>query len=863
MSAHVSRERGGDTVRGGMRLRVRGKCFGRELSMCSQGMAYQVVAHAQAQLRAVKTILEREVSEEENQQQKTELLVQLDEVFAKIDGLKQLRAASIVCNEQSPNRRRIAGIRIVLLASDYLEAVGCRVTDVSVSSYLAGVEDYVSSTEVAQIVVALQLAVLLDMSAAHTKCATEHVALLRAKVQRAMAILTNISDLDPEHIARLCLDYETFLEKDPAQVYEKLDSYSKRSYRAAVEALARRSGCTARHVCEVALALARASGRESTALQDDVHKHVGYYFIDDGRARLAAELRIPHWGSKVYKRDMVRFGSFCAINIVCTVAVMTVVVGSLCPAFHCRALGVICFTAAIAPLSSSCVTWLMLCGARILVKPMTLPRLNESWVRASGMPIVLVVPTLLLSAEHVMTVIERLKRNYVHAEYPNVLVTLVTAFPDCYDGAPPSEREQRVLMLCSTMIQDLNHTVAAPGRAPFMLLHRARAWCGTERCWTGRERKRGAYEAVVAYIMWGTRTFSYHVGELEQLREVKYSLLLDDDVEITPSSVCGLLGICLHPLNRASVDERTKTLRHGYGIFQPSILATTPRESKATEISEARDLYQDIFGEAISYGSCLIDVHSYSRVVFQRIPEECYLYHEIIESGLLRTVAVPSVFLVAPQPSSYLKWCKRKHRWIRCHWQNVRWLGRSSQNNALSWPVRYRMLEHIIGSLLPVSTMIALVVSSLIDPYAFLWLLGTLLLVDIVVRAPGARVRGEALSLTLGLVNTARLFCFKVVIVAHTSALSVDAIIRTCVRMMLGQRLLEWEVSAVDESAPTSGGIVKAYDNVSSACAGLSVAILVISQRANAMVCILLLLWTCAPLLRGALLPGGGAKGRS
>jgi cyclic beta-1,2-glucan synthetase len=82
---------------------------------------------------------------------------------------------------------------------------------------------------------------------------------------------------------------EQTLRRDPSQVYSTMDPESRDRYRHAVEDLAKRTHHTDLDVAELALAQAEREAQSSDAASA-IRSHVGYWLIDDGRAKLEREL---------------------------------------------------------------------------------------------------------------------------------------------------------------------------------------------------------------------------------------------------------------------------------------------------------------------------------------------------------------------------------------------------------------------------------------------------------------------------------------------------------------------------------------------------------------------------------------------
>jgi cyclic beta-1,2-glucan synthetase len=155
----------------------------------------------------------------------------------------------------------------------------------------------------------------------------------------------------------------------------------------------------------------------------------------------------------------------------------------------------------------------------------------------------------------------------------------------------------------------------------------------------GWERKRGKIEEFNRLLRGDTTTsFTVAVGDLSILPEVKYCLTLDSDTRLPRGVARELIGIAVHPLNRAGFDPRAGRVTTGYGILQPRISVTfisaagslfarlysghTGVDPYSTAVS---DTYQDLFAEGIFTGKGLYDVDAFSAALEDSAPENALL----------------------------------------------------------------------------------------------------------------------------------------------------------------------------------------------------------------------------------------------
>ena len=161
----------------------------------------------------------------------------------------------------------------------------------------------------------------------------------------------------------------------------------------------------------------------------------------------------------------------------------------------------------------------------------------------------------------------------------------------------------------------------------------------------GWERKRGKIEEFNRLLRGATDTsFAVSVGDLSILPDIKYCITLDSDTRLPRGVARELIGIIVHPLNRAVFDPRVGRVTEGYGILQPRISVNfmsaagslfarlysghTGVDPYTTAVS---DTYQDLFAEGIFTGKGLYDVDAFIAALEDSVPENALLSHDLFE----------------------------------------------------------------------------------------------------------------------------------------------------------------------------------------------------------------------------------------
>ncbi|MBR5708112.1 MAG: hypothetical protein IKX41_01880, partial [Oscillospiraceae bacterium] len=211
----------------------------------------------------------------------------------------------------------------------------------------------------------------------------------------------------------------------------------------------------------------------------------------------------------------------------------------------------------------------------------------------------------------------------------------------------------------------------------------------------GRERKRGAVEALVGLMRGCESEIVVAAGPVEKISTFKYLILLDSDTKLTVGSAKKLVGTMLHPLVRPVVDEKKKRVVSGHGVVAPaiSVALDSSNASRFASVFGGRggtepyafsrsDVYQDLFGRGSFAGKGIVSVEAYDKCVSGRFPLNTVLSHDLPEGELLRCGFADDIELTDGFPSSPRSYWMRLHRWTRGDWQNIIWLGSRVKNSS-------------------------------------------------------------------------------------------------------------------------------------------------------------------------------------
>ena len=617
---------------------------------------------------------------------------------------------------------------------------------------------------------------------------------------------------------------EQTLRGDPANMYADMDFASRDRYRHGVEQIARRSRLSEYDVARKAIQLAETSASDPAS---DRTSHVGYYLIDHGRPALEriAEMRLSP--RIIAYKFTERFPLFIYLSGVCLFT--STAVALLYSSLHRHGmtnttLGLLLIPAVMcaAYFGVSFTNWLV----TTLVKPRPLPRMDYT----NGIPpqnrTLVAIPTMLTSSERIAELIEGLEVRYLANRDSSLHFSLLTDFEDAPTETTPQDAE--LIRAASEGIEQLNAKYSADRTDIFFLFHRPRLWNAMERVWMGYERKRGKLAALNALLRGRKDQFSHIVGDAASIPHAKYVITLDTDTQLPRESAREMIGTMAHPLNRPVFDKGSNRVTDGYTILQPRVGVSLPSAHRSLFVRlfagdagvdpytrVVSDVYQDLFGEGSFIGKGIYDVDSFEQRC-GGLPENTILSHDLLEGAYSRSGLLSDVELYEEYPSRYPVDVSRRHRWIRGDWQIAAWLlpkvaafdGRRVANplTALS---KWKIFDNLRRSLLPVAMLGLLLcawlfVTPSLARHITLFVLAVVAAIPLLttavdlVRKPSEMPLQTHLRMELySFLRQIAQFLFTFVFLPYDAYISLDAIIRTLVRLnWTHTRLLEWKTSS-------------------------------------------------------------------
>ncbi|HUY14210.1 MAG TPA: glucoamylase family protein [Terriglobia bacterium] len=620
---------------------------------------------------------------------------------------------------------------------------------------------------------------------------------------------------------------EQVLRQDPSEAYSLMDFESRNLYRQAVQELGAFSEVDELEIASKAIGLARAARNKLGSMSHVAQRrsHVGYYLVDKGRPFLEKQIgyrpplpkqiqRAIRQGPEIFYLTGIELVTFALIGFVLSGLRVDV------PLFWAVLFLLIPATESATGVMNQLISFLL--------PPCPLPKLDFSRGIPEECATVVAVPTLLINKQQVRQMVRDLEIRYLGNRDANLHFALLTDSPD---SAKAFDGRDALVDLCSELVKGLNEQYSGRSGGSFFHFHRHRTYNPSEGTWMGWERKRGKLLDFNNLLRGGYDSFPVKVGDLSLLPKIRYVITLDADTQLPRESAHRLIGAMAHPLNRAVIDPATNTVVEGYGILQPrvGISVRSANRSRFANIYSGQtgfdiytravsNVYQDLLGEGSFTGKGIYEVGVFQRVLSKRFPMNAILSHDLIEGAYSRAGMVSDVELIDDYPSQFSAYSRRKHRWVRGDWQIMRWLlprvpdysGRSVPN-PITVMSRWKILDNLRRSLVESATLVLLLAGWFFLPGGPThWTVAVLALLLIpsylrLVLSLSQAFRAENLSgylseaadsFTAGQLDVFMLLAF----LAHQTLVTLDAIVRTLIRLTITRRrLLEWETAAETE----------------------------------------------------------------
>lgn len=554
-----------------------------------------------------------------------------------------------------------------------------------------------------------------------------HIAILKVSIGNSIMSLKEILRVNFLSLFEQINGVEDILKKDPANIYSKMDYQTKEYYRNEIKQISEKTKISEIYIAQKIIELA------NNYLQKDNNRnekkaHIGYYLIGEGRDELLTHLGVNY--KKHITNDIKQKRYIYSIYIITTL--ITILMGGYIYKLSENVIiSIITATILFVPISEI-VLQIINYILNKKVKPTLIPKLDFIQGVPAEYATFVVIPTIIKTPQKVRDLIKKLEVYYLANKSENLYFALLG---DCsssknenedYDDEIIKVGLEEVKKLNEKYEQDLDKSLPK-----FNFIYRKRTWNPSENCYLGWERKRGLLCEFNEFLVDGNNKFRVNSMLNKNIPDIKYVITLDSDTNLSLETGLRLIGSMAHVLNQPVLDENKNIVIEGHGLIQPRIGVSleSSRKSLFSKIysgsggtdsytNAISDTYQDNFDEGIFTGKGIYDLKIFHKILCNEIPENMVLSHDLLEGNYLRCGLATDILLLDDTPSKYNSYSLRASRWIRGDWQILQWLKNtirikngSKKTNPLNKLSKFKILDNLRRSLIPVDVFLAIVIS--------------------------------------------------------------------------------------------------------------------------------------------------------
>ena len=511
---------------------------------------------------------------------------------------------------------------------------------------------------------------------------SQRVSDILLRLTNAVTTVHRVVNIDWMEVFKSTSHTEKVLMQDHGKVYPRMDEDSKRCIRNEIAYLSDFTRLTEHTIASAALELVNLH------LFSDVTQVL---YTDDGREKLLAFLNKNAKGLKKMIPD--KDGRRLVFSQISLTAFLCFITGYIASAWA---------SVILIPVLWS-ISWdVICCISQRIYETHPLLSLDMEKVPEENRTLV-VIPALLTGKTEATEVLKRLEEHGIHESDDHIDFMLLGDFKDSNDEKEDTDDD--IMKTVSSCIRKMNRTA---GRRKYHYLQRARTYNQCDGRWMGRERKRGALEDLMRYIVSGENRFMKASEDESFICKYKYLLTVDSDTRILPGEIRSLIGMAAHPMNRE------------YGVIQPRM--ETVSSEKRNLIRRwlngiggmdqydicACEIYQHLTGEGMFSGKGIINIEKFYEKCKGAFEENTVLSHDMIEGILSKAAYAGNRVLYETFPETLDGYLKRLDRWTRGDWQLLYYaFGRMK----ISLLGKFKIFANVIRSLKTVSVLGAIALS--------------------------------------------------------------------------------------------------------------------------------------------------------
>ncbi len=464
---------------------------------------------------------------------------------------------------------------------------------------------------------------------------------LESMIRSLIGSFTKVRNFNTEKMFDTLSPIEKILRKDPSNIYSKMDSESRASYRYVIESLSRRFRIPELKVAEMTLSIA-----ESYEIDNNIYcpNHIGAYLSGPGLNILIGKLKAKPLDKKTITVFSIKKILYFIIMSGLTLAVLSLTILAAYPAGYFlgdMSLGIFLIFA-LFPIMGIAIEITNQLYTRF-VPTKILPALDFAEDIPDSFRTFVVMPVIVSSTQQIESYVNQLEKHYLANPQENIFFAILGDFEDAPKRMMAKDAD--ILKTADDAVAELNRKY--PSTCPrFYSLFRYREWNESEDCWMGWERKRGKLEEFNA-LLFGDETTTTFIHQVDKniLKTIRYIITLDSDTRLIRDSAAKFIGIMAHPLNQPLIDPKTKVVKEGYVIIQSeihnhmfcpggSLFHRIFADQKGLDpySTIVSDVYQDAFEESTFFGKGIYDLQAMHLLMRKTFPQNTVLSHDLLES---------------------------------------------------------------------------------------------------------------------------------------------------------------------------------------------------------------------------------------
>lgn len=564
--------------------------------------------------------------------------------------------------------------------------------------------------------------------------------------------------------------------------------------------------------------------KKAVECSEKYKKHVGFFLIGDDRFLLRKELGKPYRLDKFYIKNIKPLNEYFYIYSIILIGLLFSVIATV-QLFNFSSI----IASILVALISFCLgmeIWEKLLNYMIRksLKPKVLPRFDFAKTVDEKNTTYIVMPTVISSIEKLDNMIKKMEVTYLANRSENMYYMLLG---DCVSSDTEHiDIDDVVLDYARNKLDILNEKYSSNHKL-FNFIYRKRAYCKSENCYMGWERKRGAITQFNKLVL--EKLSNKEIEEsmyliYEDIVNAKYAITIDEDTSLSLNTAKDLVSIVAHPLNKPVLSKNKKIVEKGYGLIQPAVSLDIESANKSIfskifggfggldiYTAAVSNVYQDTFEEAIFCGKGIYDIELFETLLSNEIPENLVLSHDLLEGSFLKAGLASDIEVQDSFPNNYIAYMRRNHRWQRGDIQILKWLVSPKSN--LNFLSKWKIYDNLRRASVPVFACIAILMSVLISMDIFINVIvltfiatnfGHILsIIDMIVFGKSNHLKEvQYIPLIHGKQAVFLTMVFEYITLPYRAYMMISATILSLYRMFISKKhLLEWTTAEMIDKA--------------------------------------------------------------